>query len=728
MSIFDRLKFAFASKESQARIAISLQKAGKPVFTEANYEGFAKKGYARNIVVFSAISKIATSCAGVDWVLYSKKGNSLNEIEEHPLLKLLERPNPLQSTSEFIESVVGFKMITGNSYIEANTIGNQAKELWPVRPDKMQVVPNARGYVQQYVFSHGGVKRTWEVDQVKLTSPILHWKSFNPINDWYGLSPLQAAILSLDQNNAGQAWNLALLQNSATPSGVLQMEQTSGNLRGSLTDEQHKKLKAQFDEWHSGPRNAGRPMIMEGGLTWKAISMSPKEMDFIKSKEVTAIDLCIALGVPPEIMGLGVKTYNNYQEARTAFWEETNLPTLDGLRDALNYWLVPAFGENLYLDYDKDDIEALQYRREQKYTSLANVKFLTINEKREAVGYDKIEGGDELDTGGALSLGADSNTDPNSSDANADEPTEDENTDNVDDSSDTDNTEGDDENTDKSWKSINLLTANEKRRSWQLQNRKRDALAKSLDRELRQDFKDLSKGLQAVATELKGADPKVIELALIKEAGEKLPEFQKTLSRHTRYTLEAFGKSILKQGKSLGIDRETKANLKFDQFIEKYIKEKTGTQVKEIGQTNQKTVQKILKEWTHEAITAGDSLPELSKYLEAEFEDLTPGRARTIARTEVSLASNNGALEAAKALQVPGLYKEWVTANDDRVRDGDGEIANHAAMNGVSVPLDEKFTVPPDADMDGPGDSTASADQVINCRCVLTFKQKGNQE
>ncbi len=719
MSILERIRRAFSSKDSEARIALSFQKVGKPVHTPANYEGFAKQGFSRNVVVYSAISKIAVACAGVKWDLYSKKGRTLTELEEHPLLKLLERPNPMQSTSEFFESVVGFYKITGNSYIEANKTGKGVQELWPVRPDKMKVVPNARGYASQYIFSHGGITRTWDVDQINLTSPILHWKSFNPIDDWYGMSALQAAMLSLDQNNAGQRWNLALLQNSATPSGVLQMEQTQGNLRGSLTDEQHKKLKGQFDEWYAGPRNAGRPMILEGGLSWKAISLSPKDMDFVNSKTTSAIDLAIALGVPPEIMGLGEKTYANQKEARLAFWEDTNLPTLDGIRDALNYWLVPAFGEGLYLDYDKDDIEALQYRREQKYTSLANVKFLTINEKREAVGYEEIDDGDRLDDGSSATA-PDSEIEDQVN--NEDDPSDDNSTEDDPVSSDQD-TEDDD--TEKSWKQINLLTPNEKRNSWRVQNRKRDRLAKGLDRELKQDFKDLSKDLQKIADDLKNADPKVIELAMLKKSHDDLGNFQKTLARHTRYTLELFGKNIFKEGKSLGLIREKKANLKFDQFVESYVKRNTATQVTAIGSTNQKTIQRIIKEWTHETITAGDSLPTLSKYLEAEFEDLTPGRARTIARTEVSLASNNGALEAAKSLQVPGLFKEWITADDDRVRDGDGEDANHEAMSGVSIPLDDKFTVPPDADMEGPGDTNGGAGQVINCRCVLTFKQKG---
>lgn len=720
MTFVDKLKDIFYRKESQARIASSVQRLGKPVSTEANYEGFAKYGYSKNLVVYSAINKIATACSGVEWVLYNKKGNTKTEFETHPLLDLLAKPNPLQSTSEFVESVIGFKFITGNSYIEKNNVNGKVLELWPDRPDKMSIIPNARGYVQQYVFNYGGVKRYWDVDQVTLKSDIMHWKSFNPLNDWYGLSPLQAAMLSLDQNTAGQKWNLALLQNMASPSAVIQMNATNGNPRGTLNDEQHKQLKKEVDEWYSGPKNAGRPLVMEGGLEWKSIALSPKEMDFVKSKEVTAIDLLIAIGVPPEIMGLGQKTFNNYNEARLAFWEETNLPALDGLRNLFNSHLTPMFGDSLYLDYDDDKIEALQYRRDQKYISLAPVKFLTINEKRLATGYDEIDGGDELDSGGSSfgptqdTTNQNNNNDSNNSNDNNDSNSSNDNTDNQ-----------DSIDNGKSWKSINLVNKNEKRRSWRLQNAKRKHLASSLNKELKEDFKELTKSLIKIADDLKGSDPKVVEMALIKESNDQLSNFEKTIRRHTKYTLEIFGQSIIKEGKSLGFDRETKANLKFDQFVESYIKNRTADQVTKIGNTNDRVVRNIIKEWTYETISSGDSLPELSKYLEAEFEDLTPGRARTIARTEVSLASNNGSREAAKALGIPGLTKEWVTAEDSRVRDGSNGYADHHAMDGVSVELDEKFTVPPDASMDGPGDPSASADQVINCRCVLTYKQKG---
>src|SRR5690606_2775153 len=125
-------------------------------------------------------------------------------------------------------------------------------------------------------------------------------------------------------------------------------------------DEAYKRIKKQLRERWSGARNAGLPQLLEGGLDVKVLSLSPSELDWIKSDINQGRKIAIALGVPPELLGDSTnKTYANYQEARAAFYHETILPLMDELRDELNNWLTPMFGDNLYLDYDRDEIEAL---------------------------------------------------------------------------------------------------------------------------------------------------------------------------------------------------------------------------------------------------------------------------------------------------------------------------------------------------------------------------------
>lgn len=744
MNFLDRFKFAFSSKESQSRIVTSYFQTGRPVSTPTNYSGFARQGYSRNIVVYAAISKIATACAGINWVLYEKKsGRKRNwvEIENHPLLDLINKPNPLDSGSDFINAVVGFYKITGNSYIEMNkpNPNKPPVELWTARPDQMRIVPASNGYPDYYSLKYAGQERRWYVDPIKLTSDMIHIKSFNPNDIWYGMSALEAAMLSIDQNNAGQKWNLALLQKSATPSGVLQMKSTDANPNGNLTNEQYERLKKEFEENHGGSNNAGKPMILEGGLSWQSISLGPKDMDFVNNKNVTATDIAIALGVPPEIMGLGTKTFNNYKEARLAFYDETVCPTMDVLRNNFNNHLTTLYGDNLYLDYDKDDIEAYVEKREAKYSSLETVSYLTQNEKREAVGYDRKDGLDVYKVGNLLvseddltnqdtEEGEDDEMDDDSddSDSSNNNSSNNDSTESID--NDQDLEDEDDEKSDLMFKSFNLLNANERRKSWKKQNRLRGVLEKSFERDVKDDFKKLTKQMSDVAEEIGVTDEQMLEYALSKVVGDWTPDLEKTMTRHITNTLETFGENIFSEGKSIGLNIETKANVRFQSFIDEFVKLRTATQITTIVNTSQKTVKRVISDFVNTSIRDGESLPTISKFLEERFGELSESSARRIARTEVGTASSNATLAAAKSIQAPSMVKEWVSANDSRVRsEGNADHSTVNAENG-QIPIDDKFIVFPDTPMDGPGDMGAPPEQVINCRCVLTFKSKNQGE
>jgi HK97 family phage portal protein len=728
----------FGVKESQARIVTTMNQIGKPQVTPANYEAFANTGFGKSAIVYRCVSMIAGAARGMSFDLYNvtKRKNPV-ELETHPFLDLWKKPNPMQSTHDFIENLVAFYVLDGNSYVEANRGASKTSvplEIWNVRPDKMKVVPGPGGYPASYIFEASGIKREWLVDVVNMTSDILHWKTFHPLNDWYGMSPLQAAILSLDQNLAGQRWNLALLQNSATPSGVLQVKVTDSNPRGELTDEQYKRMREDYETNYQGVRNTGKPMIIEGGLTWTQMSFSPKDVDYSKGKEISATDIALCFGVPPELLGLGQKTFNNYREARLSFYEETVLPIMDAAMGSINRWLAPAFGDNICLEYDKDDIEILQWKREQRYTSLANVNFLNQNEKRVAVGFEPAEGWDVFVIGTAVGampedFKASAPAVPDPNDPNANDPEDGTVTDPAAKPKPTEDDPGDDPDTEpqgiadgKGWKSINLVSRGEKVQSWKAQNNRRKRLQTPFERDVKSDFAELVYHLKKVKGHVH--DPKLTEFALIKTVSDFMPTMHKTIKRHIRYACEDFGGMILGEGKSAFGLHDQKANTKFQHFVDVYTEDRSGQAIKTITSTTTKQMRKIVGEWVNTAIEDGDSNSDLSKYIGSEFEELTPEQSTRIARTEVALASNNAALEAVKSLQVPNMFKEWVTANDDRVRDGAHGGADHTAMDGTEVALDEQFSVPPDSSMDGPGDDSAPADQVINCRCVLTYRSK----
>lgn len=731
-NIWQRFISSLSKKESQARMITSYQKVGQPIATPANFGGYTVEGYQKNAIVYKCISLIAQSSGGIEWTLYKKGRNKQKvEVEDHPLLDLINKPNPMQAKASFIEACVAYYQLTGNSYTEKTMVGSEVRELWPVRPDMMKIIAGENGYPLAYEFSCGGRSYKWPVSQTKFTSNIIHIRTFNPNNDWYGQSPLQAAILSLDQSNESNKLNLALLQNSANPSGVLQMKVTDGN-GGALTQEQYDRMKKEFDAAYVGAMNNGRPLILEGGLEWKQVSLTPREMEFLEGRKMSSTELAMVYGVPPEMLGLGQKTYQNYAEARMAFYEETVLPCMDKFKDEFNRDLVPSFGDDsLCLEYDKDDIEALAPKREKVYSTVQNANWLTQNEKRVQTGFDEVDGMDVFVIGSQIiDPNAEDETDPNAEDENAPE----------DETEDMDETRPTPEGTakkpkpaetppqesdEKGFKAFNPINRNERKSSWKAQNAKRERLVSPFEKDLQKDFDELGK---AMANSIRGVtDPRVAEFALTKAIGDHVSDIKKTLKRHIGYTMDAFGDMIFNEAKFVFQLKETKKNLRFEHHVEEYIEKRTGRAITTIEGTTKKQVQRIVKKLVEGNIADGNPNADLADELLEEFDALTKGRARTIARTEVMMASTNASLEAVKSLQIPNLKKEWISIQDDRVRDGSGPNpgvgANHEVMNGVKVDLDEKFVVPPDADMDGPGDESAGADQVCNCRCVLTYSQ-----
>jgi len=290
----------------------------------------------------------------------------------------MRRPNPAQAQRDFIENIVSFLLVAGNSFIEISSLDAGPRELVPLRPDRMQVIPGSKGWVEGYRYSVNGVFLNLAADCV------LHLKLFNPLDDYYGLSPLEAAGRSLDTHNAASAWNKAMLDNAARPSGALVF--SGGD--GQLSADQFARLKSELEDNFQSAANAGRPMVLEGGLDWKEMGFSPKDMDFINSKNNAAREIALAFGVPPMLLGIpGDNTYANYAEANRVFWRQSVIPVLRRVIDALSHSVAAQFEEGLRLDLDLDQVEALSHDRDALWARVNNSTFLTDAEKRQAVGY-----------------------------------------------------------------------------------------------------------------------------------------------------------------------------------------------------------------------------------------------------------------------------------------------------------------------------------------------------
>ncbi len=397
-SLVTRMLRPEATKTSAAGPVIAWSHVGRPKWTPRRYENLAEEGFRKNVVAYRCAMHVATAAAAVPWLLYAADGS---EADRHPLLNLLQHPNPLQDGAAFLENVFASLQIAGNVYIEAvqPRDGHLPAELYVLRADRMKVIPGAAGLPQGYEYSVNGKTTRWAADPVTGASAILHIKSFHPLDDWYGMAPLEAALLSVDQHNAAGAWNQALLNQGARPSGALVYAPKDGP--ASLSDDQIQRLREEMEQHYMGKANAGRPLILEGGLDWREMSLSPRDMDWLAGRDTAARDIALAFGVPAQLIGIpGAQTYANMAEARLAFYEETVLPLVNRVIGAFDHWLTPLYDEELYLDYDVDKISALSARRDALWDKLQRTDFLTVNEKREALGYGPVEGGEGINGSG----------------------------------------------------------------------------------------------------------------------------------------------------------------------------------------------------------------------------------------------------------------------------------------------------------------------------------------
>ncbi|MGR4865213.1 phage portal protein [Caulobacter sp. LARHSG274] len=370
------------TKDSRAARLIAITTAGRPRWTPRDYAALASEGFGKNPIAYRCVRMIAEAAAAVPLAVFAGGVRA----DDHPLGRLLRSPNPEQGGPDLMEAFFGHLQVAGNGYLEAAQDGAAAPtELYALRPDRMAVVPGPRGWPLAYDYQAAGRTARLGRDAAGWL-PVLHLKLFNPSDDHYGFSPLEAAAFAIDVHNASGAWNKALLDNSARPSGALVYANREAGDR--LSAEQFERLKAELGDAHAGTANAGRPLLLEGGLDWRPMSLSPADMDFIAGKHAAAREIALAFGVPPQLLGVpGDATYANYREANGAFWRHTVVPLAERAARALSAWLAPKFPD-ARIACDLDAVPALSAERDALWSRLEAASFLTDAERRRLAGLE----------------------------------------------------------------------------------------------------------------------------------------------------------------------------------------------------------------------------------------------------------------------------------------------------------------------------------------------------
>jgi len=360
-------------QKSSTGLMVALSQLGSARWGGRDGRALSRDGYLRNVVAYRCVRMIAEAAASVPLVTHHEQ-----------IRALLNCPMPEESGIDLLDRIYHQLQITGNAYIEAVLLEDAGRPagLQSLHPDRMRADLDHRGWVAAWIYK---VNRNERV--IRRTdngwSPVLHLKLFHPQDDIYGLPPLAAARQALDLHNAGANWAKALIDNSARPSGAL----IYGQDGAQMTDEQFERLKAELTLAHTGPDNAGRPLLLEGGLEWKPMSLSPAEMDFLEARNSAAREIALAFGVPPMLLGIpGDNTYANYREANLAFWRLTILPLVQRTANALANWLSARIEEDVEIAPRLDSVPALSSERERLWSRLEAASFITVSEKRVLAG------------------------------------------------------------------------------------------------------------------------------------------------------------------------------------------------------------------------------------------------------------------------------------------------------------------------------------------------------
>lgn len=342
----------------------------------ASYEAQLRAGVMGNAVAQRAmrlVSEGAGACA--------IKMRGVDDAAVATVAALVGRASAGQG---LVETLACHLLLHGNAYVQviAGADGMPA-ELFALRPERVSVEADARGWPAAYLYRVGeSVTRLSPQDGAGRTS-VLHIKALHPLDDHYGLGCTGAAAGAVAIHNAASVWNKALLDNAARPSGAMVYDPGDGSV---LSPEQFERVKREMEAAFAGAANAGRPMLLEGGLSWRAMSLTPAEMDFVGLKSAAAREIALAFGVPPMLMGLpGDNAYANYREANKALWRQTILPLVAKICGALAQGL-DDWWPGLVIAPDLDAVPALSDERAALWERVATADFLSADEKKALLG------------------------------------------------------------------------------------------------------------------------------------------------------------------------------------------------------------------------------------------------------------------------------------------------------------------------------------------------------
>lgn len=693
---------AMKAAESLSGGAIFTDTGGRAVPTQWDDQKSAEEGYFGSTYVFKAVdwrSKIAD----VEWSVHrSKPGQEDEEVKEHELIRLLERPNPVMSWSNFVQRCVQFHDISekGAPIYKIRNKAGQIIELWPVPPAFLTIIAGDKQYtVKEYHYEVGNQKFVIPKED------LIMWQQPNPLHPHLSTSLVKIAGKALDTDMQARDWNLYAMGNKAIPSGIMATKE-------KITKPQLDEAKQQWTETQQGPQNAMKTMFVSGGFSYQRLSMTNEEMDFIESRKFNREEITAVFGVPLVLMGImDGATYANYAEARLSFWEDTALPLLGDFVQLINHHIAHEMEDDVWLKIDEMSIPALR-ERQLNYAQTGKT-FLemgyTLNSinDRLKLGFDNSPSGDISYIPSGLIPVDNYMPDPYDDDDDGLEVIDQQQEEIEDDiaalskqlASITSEIKqetkagaktGPDDWKARHWKSIEIKRV-------PFDSAFKAAIAKQFRREGERVTKKMTRESRAAARNY---------IKSKKNRDEWLALYEANYTR----ILNRFGQEASEQLKGFA-PTETKSEPfefdPYDKFVQDWIKDTAAQRVSDVLDSSRKDIAKIVSD----GITNNQTSEDIAEVIAGKYRSFSVSRSFSIARTEVAGASNYSLYAAGE--QAPfQVNKTWINSADDRVRD------EHQFTE--TVPMDAPFS----NGLMFPADPGGDAEEVINCRCTIAYERE----
>lgn len=652
--------------------------------TIATFADFGRV-FRREVWVYACVKRIAEAAADVPVTIVQRVKGEEKPLDDHPLLDLLESINPYMGKAIFIETLMASIELMGNSYIEKvrKTKRGPPVELYPLRPDRMRVIPDPVNYLAGFLYEVNGRRIRFEPQDV------VHLKTYNPLDDYYGLSTLEAAALSVEHDQFAIAYNRNFFRNNAMPEGVFTTE-------AAVKQEDVDRVKQEFEKNFRGPKNTGKVGFLGGKWTWVSLGMKQREAQFIDSRKMSREEILATFGVPPVLVGLLDGQFAaNVREQLQIFWKLAMLPRLQRVEDQLNEQLASEYGDDIRIRFDLGHIEALredENDRVERVRKLIEGGIITRNEARQEMGMETLPlpGMDDITvpfTVVALGTappqpgagpGADGTMTPEKARLTAIKTAR--------------------------WREfmndVEILMAPMAAQLRSLFTRQREQVIRRLHEALLQDSMRLSVNGGVTLKQ------RVTLEQILFDVVEAERELEQIGRRAMAAAIERRGSRVLAL---LGVDFDF--NLKDPRVVEFL-----STQVFKFKRGTTESMREEIRQALLAGERLGEGITQIADRINAVFHNAQQVRSLRIAQTEMVGAANFGQLEGmAQSGVVRG--KQWLSARDGHVRESHQQLdrSTDPAQGGTPAHLMEPFQ----NGLMYPGDQAGSPEEVVNCRCVL---------